>query len=104
METIFRILLTKYPIGYKITIKVTVWILRIKGGLKVKLNQRGVELEMAQSCLSLNDLCKKTRIAKSYVSEGGGLERDLRPYQVGKIAKALGVDPEEIILQEGEQI
>lgn len=61
----------------------------------MKLNRNKYELARAKACMSFNDLIK------SGISKGTLCRvirgADARPETIGKIAKALNVEPEEII-------
>lgn len=67
-----------------------------KGGDKVRLNRTKVSLLMAKQLISQASLAMKAGISRqtmSAVMNG----RNCRPELLGKISKALGVEPEEII-------
>lgn len=64
--------------------------------IDVRVDRRKVELVMAKQGVSQKTLAEKSNISRqslSYVMNG----RSCRPELLGKISKALGVEPEEII-------
>ncbi len=64
----------------------------------MKLNKSAINLLLARRCMNVSDLAKAAQVDRRtyYI----GIESGIYPKQAGKIAKALGVDPEEIILKE----
>ncbi len=62
----------------------------------MKVNLRKLEIAMANTCISISSLCKETDLNYSTLSriKSGA---DAHPATVGKIAKALGVNVEELI-------
>ena len=65
----------------------------------MKLDRKKVELEMARSCLSLSELAKNAEMPEPTV-KNSLYGRSIRPRTAGLIARALGVDVNEIIIQE----
>lgn len=61
-----------------------------------------IELELASKGLLLLDLCEMSNVAKATLSLALRNRRNCRPKTVGKIAKALGVPIENIIVKEGD--
>ncbi len=67
------------------------------GGERVKINVRKLELALARCCKSPTQLraeVSQTTIQRIYKGE------EVKPRTAGKIAKALGVDPAEILESE----
>lgn len=65
----------------------------------MKVDREKIDIARARACIKHKDLIKNG-IPKSTLSRAlNGY--DLRPETVGKIAKALGVDVTEILLEEG---
>lgn len=64
----------------------------------MRVNKQTVEILMAQKCWGREELLKSADISDCtyYKSFGKGV----LPKQVGKIARALGVPPEDIIVKE----
>ena len=67
----------------------------------MKANKRKLELALARSCMNTADLvCVAAMPAPTVKKVLSG--RSVRPATLGLIAKALGVDPEDLIDAEGE--
>lgn len=64
------------------------------------LDKTKAELAMARLELNRLDLARKLGVAAVAVSKYFKLDRDLHPKTIGKIAKALEIDPAEIIKSE----
>lgn len=64
----------------------------------MKLNKTAIDLFRARQCVEMRQLASKATVSE--VSIRNGYKQEIAPVTVGKIAKALGVDPEEIILKE----
>lgn len=64
----------------------------------MRLNENALDLERAKACITLNDLSIKAKVAKGTIYKG--YSDSINPVAVGRIAKALGVDPEDIIVKE----
>ena len=64
------------------------------------LDKTRAELAMARLGLNRSDLAKKLGVAALTASQYFKPGRDLNPKTVGKLAKALEVDPSEIIKRE----
>lgn len=65
----------------------------------MKADRKKLELAMARACLSTAELTKKSKMPRSTVN-GVISGRSAKPGTIGKIAKALGVDVAEILLEE----
>lgn len=65
----------------------------------MKVNRRKLDLAMARACMNSADLPDATGLPRPTV-QNVIVGKSVRPATLGKIAKALNVDPEEII--EGE--
>ena len=68
----------------------------------MKIDKNKVEMAMARACLGQNEVAKKMGTNKANLAKLIGHERNHRPETVGKLAKALGVDPAEIIKGDDE--
>lgn len=64
----------------------------------MKINNRKLDLELARRCISLSALRGNGLSPQTITRIRNGA--DVKPVTVGKIAKALGVDPAEIIEME----
>ena len=65
----------------------------------MKANRNKLRLAMARSCMNPQDLAKAAEMPPQTVN-GVLRERSIRPATLGRIAKALGVDVTEILLEE----
>lgn len=63
----------------------------------MKIDKSKVEMIMARACLGQNEAAKKMGTNQANLAHLIGNERNHRPESVGKLAKALGVDPTEIL-------
>ena len=66
----------------------------------MKANKEKMELALARACMNTSDLVCMTAMPEPTVKKvlSG---RNVRPVTLGRIAKALGVDPAELISTEG---
>lgn len=64
------------------------------------VNRKKLELAMARACMESRDLPVATGLPRPTV-QNAIVGKSVRPATLGRIAKALGVDPAELI-QEGE--
>lgn len=64
----------------------------------MKINGKKLEMELARNCKNLSSLRGDGLSPQTLTRVMNG--RDVKPVTVGKIAKALGVDPVEIIEME----
>lgn len=64
----------------------------------MKLNKNAVDLLRAKHCLSVNMLSKKAKVGANTIY--AGYERDIDALPIGRLAKALCVAPEDIIMKE----
>lgn len=60
------------------------------------VNRRKLELAMARACMNAADLQKAAEMSRPTLNNAI-VGKDVRTATVGKIARALGVDPEEIV-------
>lgn len=67
----------------------------------MRLNESALDIERAKACITLNDLSIKAKVAKGTIYKG--YADDINPVAVGRIAKALGVEPEDIIVKEEQR-
>ena len=71
----------------------------VKEGGIMKISRKKLELAMARACMTSSELPKTAGIPSPTV-QNAVVGKSVRPATVGKIAKALGVDPVEIIEME----
>jgi len=69
------------------------------GGENMKANINKLRLAMARACMNPQDLAKAAEMPPQTVN-GVLRGRGVRPATLGRIAKALGVDPAEIVKEE----
>ena len=62
----------------------------------MKVNRQKLYLAMARACMDSAELPKAAGLPRPTV-QGAIVGRNVRPATLGKIAKALGVDPTEIM-------
>lgn len=65
----------------------------------MKVNRYKLELAMARACMNSADLPEAAGLPRATV-QNAVVGKGVRPSTLGKIAKALGVDPEDIIDKE----
>ena len=65
----------------------------------MKVNSTKLRLAMARKCMNPQDLAKAAEMPPQTVN-GVLRGRSIRPATLGRIAKALGVDPAEIVKEE----
>lgn len=65
----------------------------------MKLNRGNFYLYLARSCMNISDFSKESGIPLNTVKRAA-YGRSITPKTTGKIAKALGVDPHEILEEE----
>lgn len=63
----------------------------------LKLDRKKLDLAMARKCYNLTDLVKKSNICYSSIVKISGNRMALTTRTLGKIAKALDVEPAELI-------
>ena len=64
----------------------------------MKLNRQAIDLRRARQCISIAMLARRAGISASSINNG--YKKGVTAVVAGKIARALEVDPEEIILKE----
>ena len=65
----------------------------------MKVNKKALQLAMARACLNRRELAEKAGIPEPTLQ--GAISRcSVRPATLGQVARALGVDPLEIMEQE----
>lgn len=64
----------------------------------MKLNKAAIDLLRAKQCIMLDELAGMAKVSKSTICKG--YTRDIDPLPVGKIARALNVPVEDIIVKE----
>ena len=62
----------------------------------MKANRKKLQIAMARACMNSSDLPAAAKLPKATV-QNVITGRNIRPATIGKIAKALGVDPVDII-------
>lgn len=67
----------------------------------MKINKKKMELAMARACMNVSNISDKSGVSRKTVA-GAKDGRKIDPAKCGRIAKALGVDPEEIIEKDDE--
>lgn len=67
----------------------------------MRADRKKLELAMARACLSTAELTAKAKMPRATVN-GIISGKSSKPGTIGKIAKALGVDVTEILLEEGD--
>lgn len=65
----------------------------------MKINTNKLKIAMARACMNTVELQKKAGIPRSTVDNAISKNKGVRPATAGRIAKALGIDVEEIIEQ-----
>ena len=65
----------------------------------MRVNRKKLELAMARACMNSADLPTATGLPRSTV-QNAIVGKGVRPGTLGKIAKALNVDPAEIMKEE----
>jgi putative transcriptional regulator len=68
----------------------------LKGGEKMILNRKKLEVAMAGACVNAYDLCKKAGVTY-YTYQRISTGKNAKPATIGKLAKALGVSVEALI-------
>lgn len=63
----------------------------------MKLSTTKLQLVMAEKCMTVTELYKKADISRSTLQQIRTGRNDPKPVTIGKIAKALGVTPSEIV-------
>lgn len=63
----------------------------------MKLNIGNLNLQMANACMSINDLAEKSDVSRNSIGKFISGRTEPRPATVGKIAKALGCKVEDLI-------
>lgn len=64
----------------------------------MKLNKPAIDLLLAKKCWNVQDMAKEASVSTN--TYYAGIKGNIYPKQVGKIAAALNVDVESIIVQE----
>lgn len=62
----------------------------------MKANRERLEMAMARACLSTAELAEKSGLRRPTLN-GVIVGRNVRPDTLGKVARALNVDPEELL-------
>jgi DNA-binding Xre family transcriptional regulator len=63
----------------------------------VKIDNKKLDLLMAEKCLTSEKLSKITGVSQVTIARMKNGSQKPRPITIGKIAKALGIKPEELI-------
>lgn len=71
-------------------------------GFFMNVNRQKLYLAMARACMDSSDLPAAAQLPRATV-QNAITGRNIRPSTLGKIARALGVDPVEIIETEGKE-
>lgn len=91
-------LLTYNQIGCIMDVETTKMVVQEhKGVIHLKINKTKLELILARQCKTISSLrCGTSPKTLQKIREG----KEIRPIAVGRLAKALGVDPLEILEKE----
>jgi len=65
----------------------------------LKINVKEIEWLMMEQCLSLNKLAQNSSVSKATISRILNCDVNPRPDTVGKIAKALEINPRKLYLE-----
>ncbi len=65
----------------------------------MQANKQQLELAMARACMNIYDIARKAEMPEQTV-KNVLCGRSVKPRTLGKVAKALGVDPAEILESE----
>lgn len=67
---------------------------------KLKINNSALQIALANECINPYELCERTKIQyQTYRRLSNGF--NCKPATVGKIARALNVNVEDLIMKEG---
>lgn len=66
----------------------------------LKIDRRKLELAMAKKCYTITDLVKKSKVCYSSIVKLAGDRMQLTPRTLGKLAKALSTDPQNLVQDE----
>ena len=69
----------------------------------MQLSQSRLIMEMAKACACDHDLCERSGIARPTLAQIKSGKRNPKPATIGKLAHALGVPVEELLLKPGEE-
>ncbi len=64
----------------------------------MRLNKAALDLLRAKNCITVKELARKAEISQPTINNG--YKRDIDPLPIGKLARALNVRVEDIIIQE----
>jgi len=64
----------------------------------MKLDKRKIKILLAEKCMMTKDLCEVSGVSHATITKG--YSKEISPLSVGKLAVALGVPVEEIVLPE----
>lgn len=68
---------------------------------KLKMDRWKFDVACARACMSISDVANETGIRRQTVANAA-LERGTSPLTLGKIARALGVDPADLLKKEDD--
>lgn len=68
---------------------------------KLKMDRWKFDVACARACMSVNDVAKESGVPRQTVANAA-LERGTSPVTLGKIARALGVDPADLLKKEDD--
>lgn len=63
----------------------------------MKINKTKLTLAMANACVSINDIAKKSKVSRVSIGRFLSGKTEPKPATIGKIAKALNVKVEDLI-------
>lgn len=65
----------------------------------MKINSTKLKCAMARKCMSARDLAENANVSYDSIVSYLAMRRDITPKTLGKIAKALEVDPEMLLIE-----
>lgn len=66
----------------------------------MKINVDRLKIAMAENCITAVELSNKAKVSRGTITNLMGNKTDASPATIGKMAKALGVSIEELIIDE----
>ena len=69
----------------------------------MRISKQRLILEMAKACACDRDLCERSGVARPTLTHIKSGKRNPKPATIGKLARALGVPVEDLLLRPGEE-
>lgn len=69
----------------------------MEGSEKMKLDTNKLQMVMAEKCVEIRELSKKTGVAECTISKIKHKKQNAKPVTIGKLAKGLGVQITELL-------